>query len=83
MTTIRLTPLFFKERVWVWAFIVSCIIMRDKRRRLRQKIMDDDQGKINVFNEEQLATERSAETMFEGTNMIRRRVHKVQSMGKN
>lgn len=47
------------------------------------KIMDDDQGKINVFNEEQLATESSAETIFEGAKMIRRMVHKVQSMGKN
>jgi hypothetical protein len=52
--------------------------MRDKKRRQRQKTIDDE---IKVFNEDQLTMESHAdETMnFEG---VKRRVQRVHSMGK-
>lgn len=60
--------------------------MRDKRRRQRQKIVEDDQaGEINVFNEEQLTMESHADEAmnFEGSKLIKRRVQKVHEiMGK-
>jgi ribosomal protein S5 len=57
--------------------------MRDKRRRQRQKTINDVQGdEIKVFNVDQLTMESHADETMNFNVVQRRRVQKVHSTGK-